>query len=250
MRNVLRLVLERERGLEWFSSLSATQQSTIKRAGERASERRPNEELRDAFDAAGLAEIAGLIRSDQLSATKAIWPDKTAASVDLEPLISYRDKNLHAVGPPSGQITEDEIRAVLLRLRIGFEAIRRKLLAETNTWWPYIAAVHSNVPEYCFERSAGGRMTLSAVLVEGDLVTLDVVGVHPSAAAERLRYRVGFGGTAGRVRPPDVDWQASASFSFVVPRIVELSASVVVADAEDLGNGEYIALTAKVRPLP
>jgi hypothetical protein len=47
MRNVIRMAMEAEKGDGWMGTLSISQQEGIRRAGERATKKRPDEWLRD-----------------------------------------------------------------------------------------------------------------------------------------------------------------------------------------------------------
>jgi hypothetical protein len=248
MRNVVRLALERERGTDWIASLSKAQQSGIEKASQVARRKRPGEPLRDGWDAAGLSDIAGILRSAWPSAMSHVWPDSSSAAVDLDRLVAYRDKNLHAIGPPSGQIGDQEVSAMVQRLRVGFESARRDLLDDTGEWWPYIAAVHSNIPEFRFERSSSGPLVRAATLTEGDLVTFDAIGIHPLADPSRLRYRL-LSPNVPELRTPT--WVADGSFSFSVPHSPSVQLNLYVADGQpmDLLGTEWVHFRIKVRPL-
>jgi hypothetical protein len=117
---------------------------------------RPNEVLRDDWEAVGLGEMEAALRSQESTpqAVLDVWDNREAIGVDLQRLAAYRGKNLHAVGPPSGQVGDSEMAAVILRLRIGFERVRRDLADTAGDWWPYIAAMSSNIPLLCFERTS------------------------------------------------------------------------------------------------
>ena len=218
----------------------------IDRAAARATAQRPGEQLRDGWDAAGLREIAALLRSATPDFLSAVWSNANTAAVDLERLVEYRGKNLHAVGPPTGQIGEQEIAAIVLRLRVGFEAARRELLGDTGQWWPYVASVQSNVEAYRFERSTGGARSCNAELVEGDLVTLDVTGVNPNGPQSELRYRL-LGGPLA-----DTGWQESGSFSFVAPLVQQFGMNLYTAAGapfqHELSGLEHVSIMGKVRP--
>ena len=123
----------------------------VERAAETARKQRPNETLRDDWDAVGLGEIAAMLRSiwqNLGDALTNVWQNLDEATVDLSRLVAYRGKNLHAVGPPEGQIKDDEVAAMILRPRICFEGLRRSLDHDDGEWWPYIEAIHSNIREF------------------------------------------------------------------------------------------------------
>lgn len=232
MREVLRLSFEREHGADWQDGLSGSMRSSIERCGDRARAKRPEEELRDGWDAVGLGEISALLRSVFPSAIAVVWPDPQTSTVDLARLTAYRNKNLHAVGPPSGQIGDQEIEGIILRLRVGFENVRRTLMDEAGDWWPYIESLHSNIPEFCLTRGAGGMLGPKAqpTLNEGDLITVEVVAVNPNGDSGKLRFRFQAGWSTQT-------WSESSSFSCTVPHAPSGSIGIHVADSEDMPPG-------------
>jgi hypothetical protein len=193
MRDVLRRVFEAALGAEWMNGLSTSTRGGVERAAEIARKQRSRETLRDDWDAVGIGEIAAVLRSTWQNLNGAladVWSNLDEASVDLTRLSAYRGKNLHAVGPPEGQIKDEEVAAMILRLRIGFEGLRRLLAHEDNQWWPYIEAIHSNIPEFCFDRTTSHSLVEPVLLCEGDLVRFEIVGVHPQGPQDRLRYQI------------------------------------------------------------
>lgn len=244
IRNVLRAAMEATIGESWLDEVSSTPQKAIEKAGNRARTKRPDDPLRDDWDAAGLDEIAGLLRSVQPLGLGLVWPTREHAAVDLDRLKQFRDKNLHAVGPPPGQLAESEAAALVLRLRVSFEAWRRSLADERGDWWPWIAAIHSNIAEFTFERSESGAKLLTAVLRQGDLVTLDAVGVHPSGEPDRLAFKL-----QASVQCQGVDLTSSTgSFSFEVERWPIHELSLRVFDCDEPTSGEAVILQIRVRP--
>ncbi len=249
MRNVVRMAMEADYGAPWLSTLSSTASRAVERAGAVAKAKRPAEVLRDDWDAVGLDEMAAVLRSKWPPTMAQVWVDDEAARVDLKRLSKFRGKALHAVGGPSGQISDDEIGAVIRRVRVNLEAVRRSLLDDTGEWWPYIASVHSNIPEFCYERSSSARVCF-ALLIEGDLVTLDAVGVDPKGNDSALLYRmlapsipeIGYG-----------SWGPTPSFSFSVPGVPKSHGALYVADHEinDLGpfTERAVSFSFTVRPL-
>ncbi len=245
MRTVLRLSLRAELGDDWLKHLPAHVGRLIEDNAKLAARKRPQEQLRGPWDAAGMPTIRALLAWKLPIALNAIWPDPAHAEVDLSRLASARDKRAHVVGPPLGQITEDEVAAMVTRLRVGFEEVRRRLEGEVGDWWPYLASVHSNVVELCWERSSGwaGRTT---TLNEGDLVTLDVVGVNPNGPTEDLRYDfrcIQSGGVQAGLA-----WDESNSFRFEVPRCRTLLVKVSVGTAYDIANVDTAKRQLPVRP--
>jgi hypothetical protein len=247
MRNVLRDVLRVNLGDEWLGGLSKGARDGVDRAAETARSQRPNENLRDPWEAVGIGEIGATLRStwDHLGGALAdVWKDAAEAKVDLDRLRAYRGKNLHAVGSPEGKIRADEAAAIVLRLRVGFEGVRRQLAGDQGEWWPYIEAVHSNIAEFCYDRSRGPATRPEAKLVEGDTVQLDVVAVHPTAPQERLRYKFG-----GRMNTISADWTTDTQFALIVPNTRDETLWVQVGDVDDLGNSQLVILsTFSARP--
>jgi len=246
LRDVCRLALEAIHGLDWLDQLSGAEREAVEKDARLARTQRPDEALRDDFDAAGLQVLAKILRG-RLGppVVSAAWDsNRDAAQVDLDRLHAHRGKGLHLVGPPTGQIADAEAAAIIKRLRVRLEAYRREIMDEAGDWWPYIESATSNVDAFCFVRPGAPRQVS---LIEGDLVTIDVVGVNPAGPDEDLRFRIGFGGSAGGPRPPDSGWRPEGSFSFEVPRIRQLSASVSVGVGDD-GQGEYAAFLIEVCP--
>lgn len=247
MRDVLRHVFEVPLGPDWLSGLSRGVREDLERVSSLARTQRPNETLRDDWDAVGIGEIAAAVRStwsDLNGALAAVWPDPYVATVDLDRLHAYRGKNLHAVGPPGGQVSDAEMGGLILRLRIGFEAMRRQLVSDNGQWWPYIEAVHSNIPEFRLDATHHAAW---AQLVEGDLVWFEIVGVHPQGSQDRLRYRIKGGRVAGG-DIPDTGWVANRQFQFAVPRLRTVEFFLAVADLDDLDNFALSVCSAEVRP--
>ena len=229
MRNVIRFAMEAERGTGWINTLGKKMQEAIERSQELAEKKRPDEALRDGWDSVGLGEIAALVRSENWPAALSdIWADREEAMVDLRRLTEYRDRNLHAVGAPVGQFSNAEAAEIIQRLRVRFEAARRNLQDDAGDWWPYIEAVHSNIPGFCFTRSAGLPHE-ETVLNEGDRVVLDVVGVNPLGSNDRLRYGALGEGLAGL----PTTWSESGHIEFDVPRAFDSSILLFVSDEDD-----------------
>ena len=245
MRNVVRLAMQVQKGSDWLEQLSGSIARTMEKDAALASRNRPKEVLRDDWEAAGLETIGSLLRSDWPAAMSPMWTDATVATVDLDRLLAYRGKNLHKVGAPVGEITDEEAAALMKRLRLGFEAARRELLDESGEWWPYVAAIHSKVPQFCWERSEGARY-LNSVLNEGDLVTIDVTGVHPGADDSRLRFRL----RSSEVTADPPSWAAATHFELAVPHVRRVHFSAQVGDVEYLDSDfiDRAHLSIDVRP--
>lgn len=247
LRNVTRLAMATEHGAGWLDDLDAATRAQVASTAALARRKRPDETLKDDFDAAGVPELKALLLGDGSRIVDQVWGNKDAARVDLDRLKAYRDKNLHAVGPPSGQVADDEIAAILTRLRVRLEAYRRGLLDSGGDWWPYVESVTSNVEQFCFERA--GKQASKALLTEGDLVLLDVVGVNPNGRDDALLYRLMIDAAAGGGPHTITEWQRSRSFSFEVPRAPRMAALVLIkSDSDD--HGETFRVEIDIRPLP
>lgn len=253
LRNVLRLAMQSEHGPNWISErLGKTQTEAIQRAGGKARRQRPHETLRDDWEAVGLDEMRSFLRSCWPDVMSTVWADAAAADVDLGRLSAYRGKNLHAVGPPSGGMSNAEVGGMIHRLRVGLEAVRRMLYDEEGEWWPYIAAVHSNIPELRWERSSGTTRTGTpmnrAFLNEGDLVEVSIIGEHPRGPRERLRYRF----ISLDMRDIDDEWSMDNELRFTVPCQREVVVSAYVADEDQTDSSprsyESISFLVHVRP--
>lgn len=89
-----------------------------------------------------------------------------------------------------------------------------------------------------------------AVLTEGDLVTIDAVGVNPNGPDSELLYRL----QAPTVPEIGVGkWGESASFLFSVPLMQNVGVILTVADhpieGSELIMMENLIFSIKVRPL-
>lgn len=249
MRDVLRSVFDTTLGAEWLKRLSNQVRQAVEQTAEIARKQRPNETLRDDWAAVGIGEIAATLRSTWPTlngALAGVWLSPDEATVDLSRLVAYRGKNLHAVGPPQGQIKDEEVAAMILRLRIGFEGLRRSLAHDDGKWWPYIEAIHSNIPEFCFDRTTPPTLREPIVLSEGDLVRFEVVGVHPQAPQDRLRYQL----TGGYAFPRHLSARAGSNTPSSVFRCQEnaMLISSYIADVDDPKNPDMRSFRCNVRP--
>jgi hypothetical protein len=248
IRGVLRRCFVGKLGSSWLTTRSQRVRDAVAKAAGLARTQRPDEELLDDWDAAGLGEISVAVSSSWSEiggSIKPVWSSQQAAIVDLERLQAYRGKTLHAVGPPVGQIRAAEVDAIVLRIRVAFEQIRRTLINDEGDWWPYIEAIHSNISEFCLTRNA--RTFGAAALMEGDLVTFNVVGVHPTGSQDALVYRLNHAGP-GASSADDTDWRASPQFQVVVPRARSVAYHLFVADANDTTNNDEWVCSCEIRP--
>jgi len=134
---------------------------------------------------------------------------------------------------------------MILRIRIGLEGMRRNLMSDEGEWWPYIEAIHSNISGFCVARN--GRRGGWATLTEGDLVTFDVIGVHPNGSQDSLTYRLMVAGT-GASAADDTGWIESSHFQVQVPRARSVFYHLYVADTDDVINYDQGFCAADVRP--
>lgn len=248
MRDVLRRCFVAAYGDAWFSQLSQGVRAGVTKAADNARAQRPGEQLADDWEAAGLGEIRKALVSswDTISPRVAtVWSTREEAKVDLDRLQAYRGKALHAVGPSIGQIHIAEVDAMILRIRIGLEGMRRNLMSDEGEWWPYIEAIHSNISGFCVARN--GRRGGWATLTEGDLVTFDVIGVHPNGSQDSLTYRLMVAGT-GASAADDTGWIESSHFQVQVPRARSVFYHLYVADTDDVINYDRGFCAADVRP--
>src|SRR5664280_3209644 len=251
MRDVLRSVFVTTLGAEWLKGLSNQVRPGVERAAETARKQRPKESLRDDWAAVGIGEIAATLRSTWPTlngALAGVWSSLDEMDVDLSRLAAYRGKNLHAVGPPQGQIKDEEVAAMILRLRIGFEGLRRSLAQDDGEWWPYIEAIHSNVPEFCFDRTTPPTLRDTIVLSEGDLVRFEVVGVHPQGPQDRLRYQLTGGYPMSEAFPGCSGWVGHSEFRVSVPKKRKVDFFLYVADVDDPKNADMRPFECRVRP--
>jgi hypothetical protein len=247
LRDVLRRCFETAFGPEWLSQLNSGVRPGVLRAGEVARSQRPTDLLRDDWDAAGLGEMDKALRShwaDLKDLLGPVWAEQNEAVVDLSRLRGFRGRELHAVGPRLGAVGRAELDAIVQRLRIGLEGVRRAMANDQGDWWPYIEAIHSNVPEFNGDReNRPGR----AKLIEGDTVTFEVVGVHPTKAQQDLIYKLELAGP-GASSGDGVDWQPGNQFQVQVPRARTVAYHLFVADANDKINNDEWVCGCEVRP--
>lgn len=249
MRDVLRSVFDTTLGAEWLKRLSNQVRQAVEQTAEIARKQRPNETLRDDWAAVGIGEIAATLRSTWPTlngALAGVWLSPDEATVDLSRLVAYRGKNLHAVGPPQGQIKDEEVAAMILRLRIGFEGLRRSLAHDDGKWWPYIEAIHSNIPEFCFDQTTRphcGNPSSSPRGIWSDS-RLSVSILRPPRTAF---------GTSSRVAmrfPRHLSARAGSNTPSSVFRCQEnaMLISSYIADVDDPKNPDMRSFRCNVRP--
>lgn len=257
MRDVLRAVCEQESGANWLAGLSRSVKVAIRNAHEIARKQRPAETLRDSWDAAGLSEIAALLRSEWgalASRLEPAWTRKEEADVDLRRLLDYRGKSLHAVGITNPASQQAEVSGIVSRLRLAFEAIRRSLLPGNTNWIPYMEGIESPIPGLCWLRGHGRPEP--PILGEGDLVEIRLVGINPAGPQSDLRYRIEVTGIAAGaiILPPPAGgpypYQDGNEFTFDVPRTRQILIGCYVSAVgdPDMYDGETVSALVVPRP--
>jgi hypothetical protein len=246
-RDVLRSVLELISGSDWLSALSRATRDGVARAADIARRQRPDEVLVDDWAAAGLSEIRQVLQSNWDAVgqrLQPVWRSRAEAEVDLDRLLQHRGRALHEVGVINFSAQRDEMAAVVTRLRIGFEEVRRSLLPDETNWLPYLERIESPIAGLCWSRGATSpdRPTLR----QGDLVQLKLVGVNPSGPQEDLEYDIEItgvvgGGTAYRKI-------GANEFQFNAPRSKEVIVSCYVRDVNDPSMYDGQSVIAKVIP--
>ena len=244
-RDVLRTVFEGTMGAKWRDQVGTKASAAIAKAATLAKAQRPTEVLRDDWEAAGIGEISTILKSNWSKvsgALAAVWPSLEHAKVDLDRLRRFRGKALHQVGAPAGPGEAEELAGLITRLRTGFEAIRRDIAGAASEWWPYIEAVHSNIPG--FSRVRGSETMTVVDLFERDLVSFDIRAVHPTAEQHHLRFKVSL---AGLPSPHEVGWSERNRLELPVIAARSLAFHVFVADARDLHNADEWVFPCRAR---
>ncbi len=129
---------------------------------------------------------------------------------------------------------------MILRLRLGFEAVRRELANADGEWWPYAEAIHSNVPEFNL-RGATERLA-SGDVIAGDLVIFDVVGVNPIGPQEDLRYKWQINPIPG-----DSGWLESNHIEVTVPSRRRVVIVISLTSLNDEENAEQYSFVCNIQ---
>lgn len=246
LREVLRLVIEANKGSSWLDNIPSSARRALDAANARAADQRPAEVRRDDWESAGLAEMATTVRglwSDIHADLAPIWTRQDEFDVDIRRLASHRGRAVHVVNSPQLDVAAPEIDGTIQRIRVGLETIRRHLSDKHGDWHPYIESVSSNVPGLSATRSApyGDRPTLN----EGDLVMIEILGVNPLGASENLRYSLLLHWNGGA---SEAGWQKEPRFEMTVPRTRSASFHPLVAAESDLDNRDEWVLSFNIRP--
>jgi len=114
LRSVLRKVLIAELGGGWLGLLPPDVRKLIADSVRVAKRKRPDERLDDDWEAAGMPAIRALLGWKLPNALTCVWPDRHYAEVDLSRLVRARDKRAHVVGPPLGEVVNNESGAAPL----------------------------------------------------------------------------------------------------------------------------------------
>lgn len=257
MRDVIRAACVHELGASWLADLSRSVTVEIDKAHVRARRQRPTEALHDSWDAAGLSEISSLVRSQWNALGPRLspaWTSREEATVDLQRLLDYRGKSLHAVGISNPASRRAEIAATITRLRLAFEAFRRSLLPEETNWIPYLEGIESPISGLCWSR--GNRQPEAPTLREGDLVEIRLLGINPAGPQGDLRYRIEVTGiVSGAIVLPapaggPYPYQESNEFVFDVPRTrqIQINCAVSAVGDPDMYDGQMVRALVVPRP--
>lgn len=247
MRDVLRSTCEEAAGPLWLGTLSRSVADAVNGAAGRAATQRPDERLDDAWEAAGLAEIRALLRSwwprigAQLSP---VWNELAEMQVDLDRLLAYRGKSLHAVGPVNYENQRTEARAIITRLRIGFEEVRRQRLPDDLEWLPYLERIESPIEGLCWSRTTGSREW--PTVRQGDRIDIRLIGVNPAGDQDRLQYDIEITGVLGD--KPAVERNGPNEFFFDAPRSKQFIVGCYVRDRDDPRMYDGQSVVARVVP--
>jgi hypothetical protein len=133
-------------------------------------------------------------------------------------------------------MSDAEVAAIILRLRVGMEQIRRRTMNDTGEWWPYIEEVHSNVEGLSCSRLDS---VMAVQANEGDLIRFEIVGVNPRGEQSDLRYLCSAADNA---------WVDNRHFECVVPHQRRFIGCLMVADVNDLTNLDRRDFLIDVRP--
>lgn len=207
LREVLGSLLHRTAGAEWEQRLSGRIRRSLKRVHDAAQGSREGVPD-DPWLTAGLNEIRevatfflseihekktdysatdpdGILREafDDLG-----WKDVYLCRADIERLKVARHHTAHPdVVHPLSSAQADEVQAIVKRLLLGCERVRRRLMDLEEEWFPYITTVSCpGIPEWEYRR--GSNFPIAANLNEGDQIEFVVSAVNTNGSDEQLRY--------------------------------------------------------------
>lgn len=208
LRSVLGELFECSLGSSWQQHLSKGVAGKLARKWEVASKARAGVP-EDPWQAAGLSEIGSVAahflrrlrdESDSLSSNDSegllrsslsqLWRSPEECEVDINRLLPLRHDQSHpGVTAPPASVFETERAVIMKRLRLGCEAIRRRLTDDEGEWWPYIERVTCpGIDGWLFERKTHRGQGGNASLVEGDHLEFVVEAVNPRGPDDELEY--------------------------------------------------------------
>jgi hypothetical protein len=264
LRSTIGELLRAALGADWQQLLSKSITSDLKRESDRAKAAR--EGVPDnPWAAAGLAEIAKVAQhflrhksefskqdpDDLLSSLHQLWDSPEECQVDLNRLRRLRDDHAHpGVAPPIASALKEEIRAMIRRLRLGCESIRRRLARVEGEWWPYIERVDCpGIEVWTYERSS--RRPGTALLVEGDALEFVVRAMNPVGPDEDLDYALCIQPDGGSFSQPE--WGPQHELHAMAGPTGRNVVFLVVVRSPKVAHGaggwdDEVAFTAKVIP--
>lgn len=221
----MRALLERTVGADWTSRLPRRARESVEASVKVARQNRPNEVLKDDWEATGLQQIRLVARwaYDDVRVAEVlslVWPSLEECEVDLNRLQSYRGGTLHLVGSGLGYWENREMEALVMRIRLGFEDIRRRMDDSDDEYWPYIESITTNVEGWRYVRTGTetGRCEnpngIPPKFFAGDIAEFHVNAVNPQGPQEDLVFMVWI--NAGNSFDHRIDWQSSPIFRLTV----------------------------------
>ncbi len=225
LRSVLAELFNRSLGSSWQQFLPRRVAKELARQRRAASEARPGVP-EDPWRAAGLSEIRSVVvhflrelheRRGDFSSTDPdgllpaslceLWQSAAECEVDIGRLQGVRHDQAHpGVTAPLGAVVESEMAAAMKRLRLGCEAIQRRLTDRDGEWWPYIEKVTCpGIDGWLFERKVSPNQSGNVLLVEGDQLEFIVQAVNPTGPDDDLEYGVSVQGDGGCFSP--LEWK-------------------------------------------
>lgn len=212
LRGVLRIAFAEIHSPNWYMQLQSATRGKLESCRRRAERARGTRLEPDPWRAAGLVEIRDVLTelySGGLEALlRPVWESPTAMRIDLERLIQVRHDQAHPGVVPLSLARRDEAAAMVRRIRLGLEAVRRAISRDAgDEWWPYLERIESpNIPEFSWSRAGGGG-ALRPRLFEGDEIEFHVSAVNPAGPQEELLYIVDVR-ESSMAGPPHGAWQS------------------------------------------
>jgi hypothetical protein len=116
------------------------------------------------------------------------WHTVAQCSADFERLEVERHTDAHpgVIAPPASAVIE-EVDSIRRRLRMGAEAVRRRLIGANEEWFPFIERIYCpQVANWNYWR--GRSFPQPAALGEGDEIEFVVSALNTDGSASGLRY--------------------------------------------------------------